>query len=263
MIFMWNTIKLDRFENGVAVITLNRPEVRNSFVVEMLEEVINACHMLSEDDSVRCIVITGAGAGFTSGGDIGVLAVMDSPAKAKWTYDQSTSVVKAVYELEKPVVAAVNGAVAGAGLALMMACDLIVASEKARLAFSFKNVAFCPDSGCSHFLVRKVGYHKAAEILFFGKTLTAQEALQLGLVNAVVPAEEILNEALRWAEELASGPTYTTKMTKKLLREAFNNDFYQQAELESMYQVLAWASDDFKEGTRAFAEKRKPQFKGR
>ncbi|MGE5405674.1 MAG: enoyl-CoA hydratase/isomerase family protein [Candidatus Saccharibacteria bacterium] len=260
---MWEAIEFEKKDNGVAVITLNRPQALNSFNAELCFETIKACKMVAEDDDIKCLVITGAGKGFTSGGDIGVLAAMDTPAKAKATYDVSTSVVQAVYDLEKPVIAAVNGPVAGAGTALMLACDLIVASENARLAFSFINIAFCPDSGCSYFLTRKVGYNKAAEIIFFGKTLNAEEGLQLGLVNTVVPAEEVLNEALNWAEKLAAGPGLALKMDKKLLRQAYSNDFYQQAELESMYQVLAWASDDFKEGTMAFVEKRKPNFKGK
>lgn len=262
MLKEWETVNLEIGENGVAVLTLNRPKYMNSFNVQLCQDFPAACQVARDQDA-KVLIITGAGPGFCSGGDVSVLAAMDSPAKSKWTYDQSTAVVTAAYEMEIPVIGAVNGPVAGAGTALMMACDLIIAADTAKIAFNFINIAFCPDSGASYFLTRKVGYQKAAEILMFGKVLKSQEAEQLGIINKVVPADELMNEALSWAAKLAAGPGYTIKMDKKLLRAAMSNDFYQQAELESMYQVLSWSSDDFKEGTRAFLEKRKPEFKGR
>ena len=258
----WSAVKLEIDDNGVAVVTLNRPQYMNSFNVELCQDYPEACQMVKDNDA-KVMIVTGAGRGFCSGGDVSVLAAMDSPAKSKWTYDQSTSVVRATYEMEIPVIAAVNGAVAGAGTALMMACDLIMAADTAKIAFNFINIAFCPDSGASYFLTRLVGYQKAAEILMFGKVLKSQEAEQLGIVNKVVPADQLMDEAKSWGTKLAAGPGYTLKMDKKLLRAAMSNDFYEQAELESMYQVLSWSSDDFKEGTLAFLEKRKPEFKGR
>lgn len=263
MLKEWQTLTLEIRDDGIAVLTLNRPKYMNSFTEQLCRDYAEASHAVREDEQIRVLILTGAGPGFCSGGDVSVLAAMDSPAKSKWTYDLSSSVVTATYQMEIPVIAAVNGPVAGAGTALMMASDLIVAADTARIAYNFINIAFCPDSGASYFLTRKVGYQKAAEILMFGRVLTAQEAEQLGILNKVVASEELMNETLRWAQKLAAGPAYTLKMNKKLLRAAMTNDFYEQAELESLYQVLAWSSDDFKEGTRAFAEKRKPEFKGR
>jgi len=262
MIKEFETVKLEIKDNGVAILTLNRPKYMNAFNYEICRDFPAACQEV-KDQEAKVLIVTGAGAGFTSGGDVSVLAAMDSPAKAKWTYDQSTKVVQSAYEMEIPVIAAVNGAVAGAGLALMMACDMIIAAENAKLAFSFINVAFTSDSGASFFLTRLVGYQKAAEILMFGKVLSAQDAERLGIVNKVVPADQLMDEALAWGNKLAAGPGFTQRLDKKLLRAAMFNDFYAQAELESMYQILTWASDDFKEGTQAFLEKRKPQFKGR
>lgn len=262
MLKEWETLKLEISDNGVAIVTLNRPEHMNSVNVELCRDYPQACQMVREHDA-KVMILTGAGRGFCSGGDVSLLAAMDSPAKSKWTYDQSTSLVKATYEMEIPVIAAVNGAVAGAGTALLMACDMILAADTAKIAFNFINIAFCPDSGASYFLTRQVGYQKAAEILMFGKVLKSQEAEQLGIINKVVAADELMSEAKGWADKLAAGAGYTIKMDKKLLRAAMSNDFYQQAELESMYQVLAWSSNDFKEGTRAFLEKRKPEFQGR
>lgn len=259
----WETVNLDIMENGVAILTFNRPEFLNSVNEQFCHDVPAACKAAAENDAVKVLVITGAGAGWSSGGDISTLFAMQNPVHAKETYDFSTSIVNAIYELEKPVIAAVNGAVAGASLASCMACDLIIASDKARFAFSFIQIGFCPDSGTSYFLAQKLGYHKAAEILWFGKMLKAEEALQAGLVNKLVPHDNLLDEALQMAGKLAQAPLLAVGLDKKLLRAAFKNDYYQQAELEAMYQVLTWSSEDFKEGCAAFAEKRPPVFKGK
>lgn len=250
-------------DNGVGVLTLNRPKYLNAFNADICEEIPEICRTVSSDPGIKALIVTGAGNAFSAGGDISVLAAMKDPIDSKETYDMSSGAVTAVYEVEKPVIAAVNGPVAGAATALMMACDLVVAADTARLGFNFINLAFCPDSGCSYFLTRKVGYHKAAEILWFGKLLSAPEALELGLVNKVVPKEEVLTQSIQWADRLAEGPGYAIAQDKKLLRAAMSNNFYEQAELEALYQVLAWTSADFKEGATAFMEKRKPQFKGR
>lgn len=259
----WETVNLDIKENGVAILTFNRPEFLNSVNWQFCQDVPAACRIVSSRDDIKVLVITGAGAGWSSGGDIATLFGMQDAVDAKETYDFSTGIVNAIYELEKPVIAAVNGAVAGASLASCMACDLIIASEKARFAFSFIQIGFCPDSGTSYFLTQKVGYHKAAEILWFGKMLKADEALQLGLINQLVPHENLLEEAIKIAAKLAKAPLLAIGLDKKLLRAALKNDYYQQAELEAMYQVLTWSSEDFKEGCAAFQEKRAPVFKGR
>lgn len=257
------TVNFDIMATGVAVLTFNRPETMNSVNDQLCLDVKAACREAAENDQVKVIVVTGAGKGWSSGGDITKLASMQDPISAKATYDGSGELVTAIYELKKPVIAALNGVVAGASVAACLACDLIIASERARMGFTFMQLAFCPDSGASHFLFQKVGYHKALELLWFGKILDAQEAEKLGLFNKVVPHEECLPEAIRWAEKLALQPLMTVGLDKKLLREAGKNNYYQQTELEALYQVLTWSSEDFKEGCAAFAEKRKPVFKNR
>ncbi|MFA7148225.1 MAG: enoyl-CoA hydratase-related protein, partial [Syntrophomonadaceae bacterium] len=157
----------------------------------------------------------------------------------------------------------VNGLVAGAALSMMMACDLIIGAENASLFFAFRQIGFTCDSGTSYHLVRKLGYHKAAEILFLGRKIDAPQAEELGFFNRVVPVDQLLPEARKWAERIASGPMLAMAYDKKLLRAAMHNTYYQQQELESQYQILTWASDDFKEGVAAFREGRKPQFKGK
>ncbi len=263
MIKNWETCSLEVKENGMAILTFNRPKQLNSVNRQLTFDVPEACREVAQNNDIQVLIITGAGPGWSAGGDITVLAAMDSPINAKATYDMSTEVVKAVYELDKPVIAAVNGAVAGASVATMLACDLIIAADTAKFGFNFINIAFTPDSGASYFLTQKVGYHKALEILWFGKVLDSTEALNLGLVNTVVPTEEVLAEAEKWAAKLLKAPLYTVWMNKKLARAALKNDFYEQTELESLNQVLAWASDDFKEGTMSFAEKRRPNFTGK
>jgi len=260
---MWEKVKVEVSENGVALLTLNSPENMNSFTIQLCKDIVDASRYLRENDEVKVVVVTGEGYGFSGGGDVSTLAGMNSPAKAKWTYDVSFSTVQAIYEIEKPVIAAINGPVAGAAVALMMACDIIIASEKAKFGYNFINLAFCPDSGASYFLTRKLGYHKALDILWNGKVLTPDEALNLGIVSKVVAPDQLINEAMALASKLVGAPLMTVGLDKKLVREAMTNDFYQQAELEAMYQVLTWASDDFKEGCMAFAEKRKPHFTGK
>ncbi len=259
---MDEAVTLEINEKGVALVTMNQPQCLNAFNHELCKALIKAIQNAEENEAVKVIVLTGSGPAFSAGGDIGLLAAMSSPAYAKWAFDGSAITVQTVYDAKKPVIAAVNGAVAGAALAMMMAADLIIAAEDAKMFFSFIHIAFCPDSGCSYFLVRKLGYQKAAEILWFGKILSASQGVEMGLINKAVPSAQLLPEAMKWAERLAGGPLYTARLVKQLLRQAAKNSFYEQAEAESLCQVLAWSSRDFKEGSQAFLEKRKPVFTG-
>ena len=247
-------------DNGIAIIEYNRPESLNAVNLAMTVELPQACREAELDPRVKLVIITGAGKGFSSGGDMAALATMKNPIDAKITFDDSGSIARAIYEISKPVIAAVNGPVAGASLASCMACDIILASEKARFGYTFSSIAFCPDNGTSYFLTQKVGYHKAAEILWFGKVLSAQEAYDLQLVNHLYPHETFMDEVMALAEQLLQRPLITAGYVKGLLRQALKNDFYQQADLENLYQVLAYSSPDFMEGVRSFIGKREPDF---
>lgn len=260
---MYKNIILDIKDNGIALLTLNRPEQYNSINKDLREEFIQALADLAQNPQAKVVVITGSGKGFCGGGDISAISKLTDANDAKRGFDGAIHLLTAIYEMEKPVITALNGTAGGIGNAIAMASDLVVASSGAHFAFNFINIGLCPDSGSSYFLTQKVGYNKAAEILFLGKILTAEEAHDLGIINTVVDPEEVLPTAMAWAEKLLKSPLYTLGLDKKLLRAAITNDFYKQAELESLYQVLAWSSEDSKEGFKAFKEKRKPHFIGR
>ncbi|MFZ2538041.1 MAG: enoyl-CoA hydratase-related protein [Oscillospiraceae bacterium] len=260
---VFTTCILEVDDNGVAVLTLTDVKRMNPFNVEALNNILRAITLLKESSEAQVLIITGVDQIFSAGGDINSLASIDTISNAKRSFDGTSFIVNLFYELEIPVIAAVNGVVAGAALALMMACDLIIGSENSLLMFSFRHIAFTPDSGTSYFFTRRLGYYKAAELLFLGENINAQKAAELGIFNKVVPAEDLLKETRKYAEKIAAGPMMTIGYDKKLLHAAMQNNLYQQQELESLYQVLACSSEDFREGTKAFAEKRKPLFRGK
>ncbi len=259
----YTSILYEKRDNGIVVLTLNREKAMNAFNSVLIRETIDACDRFNNDPLAKVLVCTGKGKGFSAGGDIGELASIDSVAKAKETFDLAARVVKSIYDIKKPVIMMLNGPVAGAAGAAVLSGDIIVASESARFAMNFINIAFCPDSGVSYFLTRKLGHQKAAEILYLGKILSAKEAFELGLYNKVVPGDNLEKETFGIAETLARGPSKTIEMVKFLLRQGPANDLETQAQLESMCQIIAWASEDFKEGAKAFIEKRPPRFQGK
>ena len=207
---------LYRVEGGVATITINRPETLNSFTPDFVHEIEDAIVRADADDEVRVLLLTGEGRGFTSGGNLQELAAMNQDRKrAIYDVDSTADMVRLLYNVKKPVIAAVNGPAYGAGIALAMACDLLIASDRAQFGFSFTGLGFCPDSGTTWFLTQRVGYYKACEILFSAKTLGAEELLQLGLVNMVVPHEELLPTAANTAGRIAKGPALALMLQKR------------------------------------------------
>lgn len=257
------TCMLDVEENGVAVLTMTDERRMNPFNEETLKNITQAMTLLKNTPEAQVLILTGVGYAFSSGGDIKLLSSMENVHHAKEIFDAASFGVNLFYELEIPVIAAVNGIVAGAALAMMLACDLIIGSENASLFFSFRQIAFTPDSGTSYFLTRRLGYYKAAEILFFGSNIDAAQAAELGLFNKVVPADTLLSEARKWGERIVRGPMMTIGYDKKLLRAAMHNTVYEQQELEALYQVLTWSSEDFREGVSAFTARRRPGFRGK
>lgn len=248
-------------EGKIGLITLNRPEKMNSFNNEVCRELAQALKMAEKDDAVRVLVLTGAGKAFSAGGELAALTAADTVFKKREILDNAAMIVEAVDRFEKPLIAAVNGVAAGAGTAIALACDIIIASDKARFAPNFVNIAALPDSGASWFLPRKVGYHKAAELMLSGAVLDAGQAYSLGIFNRVVEDERLYDEVFTLAQSLARGPSRAIAKIKKMLKMSFGNSLASQLELEASYQLLAWEDEDFKEGVAAFLQKRKPVFK--
>ncbi len=249
-------------EAGVAIVTLNRPEVLNAFNDRMAEELLDALRRAERDPEVRCLVLTGAGRAFCSGQDL------RERAGGGFSYAQHVRaryvpVIAKIQALEKPVVAAVNGVAAGAGASLALACDLRVAAEEASLLQAFARIGLVPDSGATYFLPRMVGLAKAFELCYLAEPLPAPEAARLGLVNWVVPGAQVLAKAKEVAGRLAAGPTRAYGMAKRALYRNLRADLLDALDYEAMLQEAAGRTEDHREGVQAFLEKRPPRFVGR
>lgn len=250
-------------KEGVATITLNRPDVYNAFNEEMLRELQTAMDAVSGNDSIRCVVITGAGKAFCSGQDLKDFKKKKSTFKEALDQRYNPLILK-IANLQKPVICAMNGVAAGAGLSLALACDYRIAVESATLIEVFINVGLVPDSGSTFFLPRIIGYARAFEMCVTGEKLSAAESLKLGLVNKVVSGNSLLLKATEiTANQFASMPTKAIGMIKSLLKSSFNSSLEEILSMESEFQQIAGNTEDFKEGIASFLEKRKSAFKGK
>lgn len=253
--------------DGIATITFERPDVLNAFDDELGHAVLAAVTKASDDESVRCLVLTGAGRAFSSGEDLGALAEGYARGEAaplgNVLVDRYNPLIRAITSAPKPVLAAVNGVAAGAGASIALACDFRIASDKAKLVLAFIKVGLVPDSGGIWFLTKMVGAAKAWELCALGKPLSAEQALELHLVNRVVPADEFDGAWRSFAAKLASGPTRAFALTKRLQRAALEGSLDEQLELEGELQAEAGGSRDHLEGVQAFLGKRAPEFEGR
>ena len=247
-------------DGAVLTITLNRPDVLNAFNADMHRGLADALKD-ARDGGVRAVVITGAGRGFCVGQDLTEFreAPGDIGSRLRTNYHPN---IRAIRALEKPVLAAVNGAAAGAGMSLACACDLRIAADSATFVPAFINIGLIPDSGGSYFVTRILGPARAFEWLASGKRLTAAEAHAWGLVSEVVETEELAGRAAALAAQLADLPTRGVGMTKRLLDHAVNASLDEQLEREAQLQAAATQTEDFKEGVAAFLEKRPPRFRG-
>lgn len=252
------------FEQGVATITLSRPDVLNSFNRRMAQEVQRALTGAGSDPAVRAVLLTGAGRGFCAGQDLG-----EATASEPGSIDLGDVVrasyapmVRAIREIEKPVVAAVNGVAAGAGANLALACDIVVAAEDATFIQSFNRIGLVPDTGGTFFLPRLVGHARATALMFLGEKVTATKALEWGMIHDVVPGTVLMDTAVALARQLATMPTRAFALTKKALNASWTNGLSAQVALEEDMQRQAGRTADFVEGVRAFLEKRKPTFTG-
>jgi 2-(1,2-epoxy-1,2-dihydrophenyl)acetyl-CoA isomerase len=247
--------------DGVTTITLNRPDALNALNATMRRDLQAAFKSSARDEAVRAIVITGAGRGFCSGADLrGGAGERDFRSVLATEYNP---LIEAIRTLPKPVVAAVNGVAAGAGVSLALAADIVVASDAARFVPAFQRIGLVPDSGLARVLVRGVGRHRAFEILMGERDLGAAEARDLGLVGAVVPADRLMHATRELAHRLANGPTQGIGLTKRLLNAAEDASLSELLSLEATLQELAGRTEDHAEGVAAFGEKRDPRFSGR
>jgi 2-(1,2-epoxy-1,2-dihydrophenyl)acetyl-CoA isomerase len=248
-------------DGGVLTITLNRPDVLNAFTAEMHRQLVGAFKEARAED-VRAVVITGAGRGFCVGQDLNEFgeAARDIAGRLRGNYHPT---IRAVRELEKPVIAAVNGPAAGAGLSFACACDLRVAAEGASFVPAFINIGLVPDMGGTFFVTRLLGSARAFEWMTSGRRLSAQEALEWGLVSEVVPDDGLAARAAEWADELAALPTRGIGLSKRLFDSADRATLEEQLEREAQLQAVATQTDDFREGVDAFLQKREPRFEGR
>ena len=259
-----NNSILIKIENQVAYITLNRPDVFNSFNREMalsLQSILDDCE---HNNDVRSIVITGNGKAFCAGQDLKEVTNPElNPGFKKILEEHYNPIITRIRAINKPVIAAVNGVAAGAGANIALSCDLVVASNKASFIQAFSKIGLIPDSGGTFFLPRLIGFQKATALIMLGDKVTAEEAEELGMIFKVISSESFNEEVEKLAVKLANMPTKALGLIKELLNKSITNTLEQQLELEGKLQIEAALSEDYTEGVNAFMEKRKPIFKGK
>lgn len=261
---------LASLDNGIATITLNRPEARNALSGEMLGALASTLADCELNPEVKVIVITGAGKGFCAGGDVKGMAAGNSgdnpptvdEAIARQRNSQRATAGK-LFKMAKPTIAALPGAAAGAGLSIALACDLRIMASNAILTTAFARIGFAGDYGGTYFLTQLIGSAKARELYYLSERVSAEEALALGLTNWVVEPEELLNKTQEIASRLAAGPTVAYRYMKENLNRAMTGEVDDCLDLEATHHVHSAFTEDHREAAKAFVEKREPVFKGR
>jgi 2-(1,2-epoxy-1,2-dihydrophenyl)acetyl-CoA isomerase len=267
----YTEILYDVGDDGVATLTLNRPEKMNAFSSTMIGEWADAIERARDDHNVKVLIVTGAGRGFCSGMDVqaeargaGVLRTETGPAERRNSLRYNVHrVARALQLLDKPYIAAVNGAAAGAGMDMASMADLRFASDTARFGMAYVRMGLIPGDGGAFFLPRIVGLSKALELIWTGEMFDAQEALRIGYVSKVFPADQLMAETRAFAARLAEGPGVAIQLAKRLVYRSSEATLDQALELAQSAMIVAQSTEDAKEGPRAFAEKRKPNFQSR
>jgi 2-(1,2-epoxy-1,2-dihydrophenyl)acetyl-CoA isomerase len=259
---------IEQVRDGVAVLTLNRPDRLNAMSRPMLDALLEALPRLADDPEIGVVVLTGAGRGFCAGGDVKAMAegtelggqTMEEKAQALRSRMETS---RWLHEMAKPTIAMMRGPAAGAGLSLAMACDMRIASDTVRLGTAFARVGYSGDFGGSYYLTQLVGTAKARELYFTADLLDAQQALGLGLVNRVVADARLEEETMALASRLARGPRVAYRYMKRNMNAAESASLKEMLDLEAWHHTRTGMTEDHREAARAFVEKREPQFKGR
>ena len=253
---------LFEIKGSVGCITLNRPAKYNSFTRELALSMQEALKRCRDEDEIRAVLITGAGKAFCAGQDLGEVTQENAPSLSTIISEHLNPIIQLIREIEKPVVAAVNGVAAGAGANVAIACDITVASPKASFIQAFSKIGLIPDSGGTFFLPRLVGMQRAAAYMMLGDKVSAEEAARVGMIYQVIEDEDFAAAALALADRLAKMPTKGLGLTKRALNQAMANDLDRQLAIEEQLQSSAGITHDYQEGVQAFLEKRAPNFKG-
>lgn len=263
---------LEEIQDGVAVVTLNRPEARNAMSREMMAGILEILPRLARDKSVGCVVLTGAGGAFCAGGDVKGFAAAEGHegAAGAGTFEDAVANLRGgmeasrwLHEMPKPTIAALPGAAAGAGLSMALACDLRIAAQGAKLTTAFGKVGLSGDYGGSYFLSRLVGTGKARELYYFADVILAEEAERLGIVNKVVAKDQLMATTMEWAMRLAKGPRVAISYMKKNMNLAEEARLGASLDMEAIHHTRSAGTADHKEAAIAFVEKRAPNFQGR
>lgn len=259
-------ILLDK-EGGIAVITLNRPDRLNALTTNMYEELPEILDQLKKDDKVKVVILTGSGKGFCAGSDVHDRLDKRLEKGAENSRFQKLQPVGKIAldiaDFDKPIIGAINGVAVGAGLSMALLCDIRLASEKARFGAIWLNIGLIADVGATYFLPRIIGKERALELMLSRRIIDADEALKIGLVGTIWPADQLMNEAKKLAQEIAESPSVGVELTKRALQRSLENNLKMQLDFESYAQNICRQTQDHKEGIAAFKEKRKPKFQGK
>ncbi|NLB53159.1 MAG: enoyl-CoA hydratase/isomerase family protein [Syntrophomonadaceae bacterium] len=251
----YDNIIFNAADDGIATITFNRPQQYNSFSEKTCSEFINCLSDIDRNQDIKVMIITGSGNAFSAGGDVNWLLTADTTWKKNMILEAAVKIIETLNNIKKPVICAVNGVAAGAGVAVLMASDIVIASTEAKFAPNFIKLGLVPDTGSSYYLVRSVGARKALELFWTGKELSADEAMALGIFNYVVPGDQLMTEANKFARRLIKHNYQSNLMIKELVRTSITNDLSSQCRLENYCQILAWSSQEFIDAMSAFTGK--------